>query len=109
MVEIEKLKKEIVERLKPFKPQKIILFGSYAYGNPTDESDIDLFIIKDIEPELTREFSLKAKKALREIIFREKIGIDIFVDSPERVAKRISEIKDQLYLQIMKHGKSLYG
>ena len=33
MVDIEVLKKEIVERLKPLEPDKIILFGSYAYGN----------------------------------------------------------------------------
>jgi len=46
MVDIEVLKHEIVERLKPLKPDKIILFGSYAYGTPNDESDIDLFLVK---------------------------------------------------------------
>ena len=35
MVDIEKLKDEIVERLKPLDPDKVILFGSYAYGTPT--------------------------------------------------------------------------
>ncbi len=43
MINIEKIKLEIVERLKPLKPDKIILFGSYAYGTPTEHSDIDLF------------------------------------------------------------------
>ncbi len=47
MVDIELLKHEIVERLKPLDPDKIILFGSYAYGTPTEESDIDLFLVKD--------------------------------------------------------------
>jgi uncharacterized protein len=36
---------QIVERIKQEQPEKIILFGSYAYGNPDKESDIDLFVI----------------------------------------------------------------
>ena len=47
MVDIEKLKDEIVERLKPLDPDKVILFGSYAYGTPNEDSDIDLFLLKD--------------------------------------------------------------
>ena len=45
MVDIEKLKEEIVERLKPLEPDRIILFGSYAYGEPTEESDLDLYVV----------------------------------------------------------------
>ncbi len=32
-----------------YTPQKVILFGSYAYGQPDEESDIDLLIIKDTD------------------------------------------------------------
>ena len=39
MLNIEKIKNEIVELLKPLNPEKIILFGSYAYGIPTEDSD----------------------------------------------------------------------
>ena len=42
MINIEKIKLDIVEKLKPLNPYKIILFGSYAYGSPTKDSDIDL-------------------------------------------------------------------
>ena len=42
MVDINKIKKEIVELLKPLRLDKIILFGSYAYGTPHDDSDIDM-------------------------------------------------------------------
>ena len=45
MIDIEKLKPLIVERLKPLNPDKIILFGSYAYGTPNEDSDIDLYIV----------------------------------------------------------------
>ena len=49
MINIEELKPLIIERLKPLNPNKIILFGSYAYGTPNEDSDIDLCIVeKDI-------------------------------------------------------------
>ncbi|HCW94144.1 MAG TPA: nucleotidyltransferase domain-containing protein [Flexistipes sinusarabici] len=44
-IDIEKLKEEIVERLKPLNPDKIILFGSHASGNPDEDSDIDLYVV----------------------------------------------------------------
>ena len=47
MIDIEKIKSEIVEKLKPLNPDKIILFGSYAYGTPNQDSDIDLFLVKN--------------------------------------------------------------
>ncbi len=45
MVDIEKIKPEIVERLKVLDPDKIILFGSYARGEAREDSDIDLFLL----------------------------------------------------------------
>jgi len=66
-IDIEKLKEEIVERLKPLNPDKIILFGSYAYGTPDDESDIDLFLLKDdLDISEARKYELKAMKLRRE-------------------------------------------
>ena len=46
--EVKAILSEAVEKLKKeYKPQRIILFGSYAYGNPTENSDIDLLILKN--------------------------------------------------------------
>jgi len=55
----EELKAQIVERLKPLNPQKIILFGSYAYGTPHKDSDIDLYVVTndDFMPQSWREKS----------------------------------------------------
>jgi len=47
LLDIDEIKSEIIERLKPLEPNKIILFGSYAYGIPNEDSDIDLFLLKD--------------------------------------------------------------
>mgnify|MGYP000386243254 FL=1 len=44
-MEIQELKREILERLQPLDPERVILFGSYAYGNPTEDSDIDLYVV----------------------------------------------------------------
>lgn len=59
MIDIEKIKLDIVEKLKPLNPYQIILFGSYAYGTPTKDSDIDLYIVTkdDFTPQSFKENS----------------------------------------------------
>lgn len=44
MVDIEELKWEILERFQPLDLERVILFGSCARGNPTEDSDIDLYV-----------------------------------------------------------------
>jgi len=69
MVNIDELKPLIVERLKPLKPDKIILFGSYAYGTPTEESDIDLFLLKDdLKVEDTRDYQRRARSMVLDLV-----------------------------------------
>lgn len=70
MVDIEVLKHEIVERLKPLDPDKIILFGSYAYGTPNEDSDIDLYVVtKD-------EFIPQSFKEKMDVVRKVSIAID---------------------------------
>ena len=45
MIEIESIKLEIIKRLEPLNLDKVILFGSYAYGTPNIDSDIDLYVV----------------------------------------------------------------
>ena len=105
MVDIEKLKPKIVEQLQPLSPDKIILFGSYAYGTPNENSDIDLFIIKDIKKEKVRDYKLKARKQLRELITQNKVGFDILVASDEFIKNR----DDYFYkVDILQNGKLIY-
>ena len=47
MLNIERIKPKIVEALMPVSPIKIILFGSYAYGNPTEDSDLDVLVVEE--------------------------------------------------------------
>jgi len=109
MVDIEKLKEEIIERLKPLNPDKIILFGSYAYGTPNEDSDIDLFLIKnDLAKDEVRDEMLKAQRLLWDLIKKYHIGFDVFVDSFERIKYRIDYVKDQFYSKILNEGKVIY-
>jgi uncharacterized protein len=99
---------QIVERIKQEQPEKIILFGSYAYGNPDKESDIDLFVIKNISPNEIRDFRLNLKLKLWDLIKKWNIPIDIIVDNQERMNQRIKE-GDMFYKEILSNGNVIYA
>jgi len=106
-IDIEKLKEEIVERLKPLNPDKIILFGSYAYGTPNEDSDIDLFLLKDdLTIDDTRYYQREARKRLLDLRLKYKIhGIDI-LSAP---SKYIKQREDYFYkVDILQKGKVWY-
>ncbi len=110
MLDIEKIQGEIVQRLKPMKPDKIILFGSYAFGKPDEDSDIDLFLLKDdLKIEDMRNYKLELQKRLFDIQKKYLLGIDLFVDSTQRMQNRIYEVKDQFYDDILNSGKVIYA
>ncbi len=86
MIDIEKIKYEIVERLKTLDPDKIILFGSYAYGTPTEDSDIDLCIVESMVGSKAQEKS-KIRALLKDI----KIAKDILVERSDDFENHTSE------------------
>lgn len=103
MVNIEKLKPLIVENLISLNPKQIILFGSYAYGKPNEESDIDLFIIKETVDEHTNAIALVK---LRNLMKTYKIGFDVLVGSTKEILKR----DDPFYkVDILQKGIKIYG
>lgn len=96
----------IVEKIKTqYQPEKIILFGSYAWGNPTKDSDIDLLIVKTVNQK-HRQRMLTVRKILSEE--NALAGIDILVYTQEEISQRL-EIGDSFISQILKKGKVLYG
>jgi predicted nucleotidyltransferase len=104
MVDIEKLKKQIVEDLKPLNPKKIILFGSYAYGEPNENSDIDIFILKDDYENRLQEIK-KARKLLVDI----DMAKDIILTNTHYYQTHSNQnwINTALY-EIRKYGEVLY-
>lgn len=104
MVDIEKIKHEIVERLMPLDPDKIILFGSYAYGTPNEDSDIDLFLVKNSPTE--SNYDAQALLKLRDLVRRYHIGFDVLSAPSDFLASR----DDYFYkIDILQRGRVLYG
>lgn len=106
MINIEELKPLIIERLKPLKPDKIILFGSYAYGTPDEESDIDLFLLKDdLTLDETRVYQREARKKVRDLIYKYHIGFDILSAPTAYIKQR----DDYFYkVDILQNGQVIY-
>jgi len=91
--------KRIVETLHP---EKIILFGSYAYGNPTPDSDVDLLVVMPTkEPEIERY--LKVSRLIRPRPF----AVDILVKTPQEITQAIRR-GDFFIAEIVSQGKVLY-
>ena len=96
--EIKKLSNQIV---REFQPQKIILFGSYAYGKPTWDSDIDLLVV----------MSFKGKPNKQAVRIRSRIdtavGLDLLVRTPQQISQRLA-MGDTFILEILKRGKVVH-
>ncbi len=84
-----------------FHPQKIILFGSYAYGQPRPESDIDLLVIMKTELRESKQ-ALQIRQFLNPLF-----GLDIIVYTPEKMNQRLSW-GDSFLSEIIERGIVLY-
>lgn len=94
----------IVNRIvKNTKPKKVILFGSYAYGEPTKDSDVDLLVVKN-----TDEPRFKRGREIRKHLRGLKIPIDIVVYN-EKEIDEWKDIKASFISHVIKKGKVLYG
>jgi len=85
-----------------YKPDKIILIGSYASGTPNEDSDLDLIIIKDSKlprPERTIQ--------VRKLIFGSMVPIDLIVYTPEEIKESIDNQYSFIF-KALKTGKTLY-
>jgi predicted nucleotidyltransferase len=86
-----------------FKPRRIVLFGSYAYGNPTENSDVDLLITR-------QRWSMSPLTAAGRI--RVKLGVpfpmDLIVRSEVDVRRRIAR-GDDFLREVLETGITLYA
>ena len=95
---IRQLCKRIVQE---FKPEKIILFGSYAYGRPTPASDLDLLVIMQFDGD-PLEQAVAMLNRLNVLL-----PIDLLVRTPEQIRHRL-EMGDRFMRDIVERGKVLY-
>ena len=94
---------EIVSKIvEHFHPDKVILFGSRAWGAPTGASDLDILVVMDVDGSPIR----KAAEISR--IARPRfLPMDIIVRTPDEIEHR-KGIGDPFIKRIMNHGKVLY-
>ena len=98
LVQIQALSQKIAEQ---FQPERIILFGSYAYGQPNEDSDVDLLVILPFD-------GLPVQKA---IAIRQQVKspfpLDLMARTPEQIQQRL-EMGDFFIRDIMNNGQVLY-
>lgn len=96
--EIRSVTRQVVEQ---FHPQKVILFGSYAYGQPTEDSDVDLLVVMDTdEPPL--HVAAKIAAAIEH-----PFPLDIVVRTPEEFVAAVHR-KGVFATEVATKGVTLY-
>ncbi|MEN6333391.1 MAG: nucleotidyltransferase domain-containing protein [Phycisphaerales bacterium] len=101
---------QITDALASLQPEKVILFGSYAWGRPTQDSDIDLYVVTqdDFMPasyEERMETHLKVSSLLREI--NKKVPIDLIVHT-KPMHREFVRLDSMFAREIMSQGQVLY-
>jgi len=95
---INSFARQIADR---FNPNKIILFGSYAYGRPTGDSDVDMLVIMPHQGKSVK----KASEIL--IAIDPRFPVDLLVRTPEQIKTRLA-LGDFFIREITQKGKVLY-
>ena len=102
MVAMSKIKELAGRIAKEFKPERIVLFGSYADGTPTVDSDVDLLVVMPFDGRSVDE-SVKIRMALRPAF-----PLDLIIRTSEMIQERIRQ-GDTFLIDIMENGKVLYA
>jgi len=95
--------RSVVEKIvEKFHPERVILFGSYAYGRPGPESDVDLLVIMKTHLR-SRQQRLEISRALSPRPF----PLDILVRTPEELEERLAQ-GDIFLHEVVTRGKVIY-
>jgi predicted nucleotidyltransferase len=98
MEQVHQLCDQIV---REFHPRKIILFGSYAYGQPTEDSDVDILIVMPFDGS-SRDQAVKIRTRIDT-----PVAMDLLVRTPEQISERLA-MDDFFIREIIEQGKVLY-
>jgi predicted nucleotidyltransferase len=101
MVEMKRIRDLTSQIAREFNPDRIILFGSYAYGQPSSDSDVDILVV----------LPFKGKAVRKAIEIRNKVNagmpLDLIVRTPEQLAERLAQ-NDWFIREIVERGRTLY-
>jgi predicted nucleotidyltransferase len=99
--QIESYAEDVARR---FRPLRIVLFGSYAYGNPTEDSDVDLMVVLPKDPSGVRD---RDKAIAIDSAIPASFPLDLLVRNPEDIAWRLKE-GDCFLQDVFSRGRVLY-
>ncbi len=91
----------VVQIANQYQPEKIILFGSYAYGKPHPESDVDLLVVMNTPLKETEQ----AIRICQTVLYH--FGLDLIVRTPATLDRRI-KLGDPFLREVVNKGKVLY-
>ena len=101
MVDIKEIRNLTSQIAREFNPDRIILFGSYAYGHPGNDSDVDILVV----------LPFKGKPVRKAIEIRNKVNagvpLDLIVRTPEQLNDRVAQ-NDWFIREILERGHTLY-
>jgi predicted nucleotidyltransferase len=99
------IRRMLEKLLAEYAPEKVVLFGSYAYGVPRADSDIDLIIIKE-----TSERFLDRWVTVQRILtgMHRALPVETLVLTPQEIQHRLA-VGDQFIAEILAKGKVLYA
>jgi predicted nucleotidyltransferase len=106
---VDELKDIISKALKPLSPDKVILFGSYAWGQPTEDSDIDLYVVThdDFMPSSWRQKRDIVRNISNQILsLRTHYSVDLMVHT-KPMHQEFVDRKSSFSQQIMTQGMRL--
>lgn len=102
MVSIQEIKRYCDAIADAFKPVRIILFGSYAYGRPTEDSDVDVLVVMPKSRRMGHRPALKIREKVEA-----DFPVDVLVRDPGYIRERLRE-GDCFLEEITSKGKVMY-
>ena len=88
---------------REFQPERIILFGSYARGTPTADSDVDVLVVMRLA---RGQRDVRQAAAIRDRV-RAPFPMDVIVRSPQQIARRLAQ-GDGFVADVLRHGRLMY-
>jgi uncharacterized protein len=103
MIQRRDIKRWCDRVVREFRPERIIMFGSYAHGTATDDSDVDMLVVMALGP---GQRDVRQAAAIRDRV-RAPFPMDVIVRSPADIARRAA-LGDGFISDILRNGKLMY-
>ena len=98
---LDEMKRRVIEEIRP---SKIYLFGSHAWGHPTENSDVDVFLVVPRLDNSRSELLSRAYRCIREL----RMPAEFVVKTEDEMA-RFASVPASLIHKVLKRGRLLYG